>query len=94
MISTLPSLPALGQSRYGALATALRQRVLDGEWKPGDMIPSESSLAASYGVALGTIRQALALLVQDGVLRRQHGKGNTMVSSRQGWLSMLRKRSS
>ncbi len=89
MTSTLPSLPALGQSRYGTLATALRQRVLDGEWKPGDMIPSESSLAASYGVALGTIRQALALLVQDGVLRRQHGKG-TFVTRGLDNASMMR----
>lgn len=79
----------LGQSRYGTLATALRQRVLDGEWKPGQMIPSESSLAESYGVALGTIRQALALLVQDGVLRRQHGKG-TFVTRGLDSASMLR----
>jgi len=63
--------------------------VLEGEWKPGDMIPSESSLAGSYGVALGTIRQALALLVQDGVLRRQHGKG-TFVTRGLDNASMMR----
>jgi GntR family transcriptional regulator len=89
MTSTLISNKALGQSRYGSLATALRQRVLDGEWKPGQMIPSESMLAESYGVALGTIRQALALLVQDGVLRRQHGKG-TFVTRGLDSASMLR----
>ena len=89
MTATPTSTSALGQSRYGALATALRQRVLDGEWKPGQMIPSESSLAESYGVALGTIRQALGLLVQDGVLRRQHGKG-TFVTRGLDSASMLR----
>jgi len=66
---------ALGQSRYGKLAQALRERILQGEWAPGEGIPAESALAQSYGVALGTIRQALALLVEDGVLHRRHGKG-------------------
>ena len=56
----LTSSPPLGQSRYGTLAAALRQRILDGEWQPGQMIPSEASLAQSYGVALGTVRQALS----------------------------------
>ena len=69
------SISIIGQSRYGSLAAAMRQRILDGEWLPGQMIPSETLLAQSYGVALGTLRQALSLLVQDGVLRRQHGKG-------------------
>ena len=58
----------LGQSRYGRLAQALRDRILQGEWAPGDVIPAESALAQSYGVALGTMRQALSLLVEDGVL--------------------------
>ena len=79
----------LGQSRYGTLAAALRQRILDGEWQPGQMIPSEASLAQSYGVALGTVRQALSLLVQDGMLRRQHGKG-TFVSRGLDGASMMR----
>lgn len=66
---------SFGQSRYGNLATALRDRILQGEWVPGEVIPAEATLAQSYGVALGTIRQALSLLVQDGVLQRRHGKG-------------------
>ena len=81
--------PLLGQSRYGTLATALRQRVLDGEWKPGDMIPSEAYLASNYGVALGTLRQALALLVEDGIVKREHGRG-TFVSRGLDSASMMR----
>lgn len=89
-MSATPQLaPSPGQSRYATLAMALRQRVLEGEWKPGEMIPSEAALASSYGVALGTLRQALTLLVQDGVLRRQHGKG-TFVSRGLGSASMMR----
>ncbi len=89
MNTILISPPPLGQSRYGSLAAALRQRILDGEWQPGQMIPSEASLAQSYCVALGTLRQALSLLVQDGVLRRQHGKG-TFVSRGLDNASMMR----
>ncbi|NBQ82592.1 MAG: GntR family transcriptional regulator, partial [Betaproteobacteria bacterium] len=62
MTFALTSSPPLGQSLYGTLADALRQRILDGEWQPGQMIPSEASLAQRYGVALGTLRQALSLL--------------------------------
>ncbi len=79
----------LGQSQYGKLAMALRERIVQGEWKPGEPISSESLLAQSYGVALGTIRQALALLVEDGVLQRRHGKG-TFVSKGMSGTPMLR----
>ena len=79
----------LGQSRYGRLAQALRDRILQGEWAPGDVIPAESALAQSYGVALGTMRQALSLLVEDGVLQRRHGKG-TFVTQGVNGASMMR----
>ncbi len=78
-----------GQSRYGWLAGALRSRIHEGEWAPGDPIPPESLLAQHYSVALGTVRQALALLVADGLLERRHGKG-TFVKAGLGGASMLR----
>ena len=88
-MTTLLKNHSLGQSRYGNLATALRDRILQGEWVPGEVIPAESALAQSYGVALGTIRQALSLLVQDGVLQRRHGKG-TFVTTGVNGASMMR----
>jgi DNA-binding transcriptional MocR family regulator len=42
-----------------------------------------------HGVALGTLRQALALLVAEGLLERQHGRG-TFVRAGLGGASMLR----
>lgn len=80
---------AMGQSRYGGVAAALRERILAGEWAPGEAIHAESALALSYGVAVGTIRQALALLVEEGLLERHHGKG-TFVSPGLAGASMLR----
>jgi GntR family transcriptional regulator len=67
--------PEPGQSRYGALAAALRQRVVDGEWPPGTALPAETSLAAQHGVALGTLRRALELLAEQGLIERRHGRG-------------------
>lgn len=64
-----------GQSRYGALAAALRARVVAGEWPPGSAFPSEQTLAAEHGVALGTMRRALELLAQQGLVERIHGRG-------------------
>lgn len=86
---TLQTDPPAGQSRYGWLAAALRARIVQGEWIPGEAIPPESALARSYGVALGTIRQAIALLVADGLLERQQGRG-TFVKAGIGGASMLR----
>ena len=54
-----------GQSRYAALAAAMRARIVAGEWPPGSAIPAEQTLAAEHGVALGTMRRALDLLHGD-----------------------------
>ena len=81
--------PSPGQSRYGWLAASLRARITQGEWVPGTALPAEAALAKEHGVALGTLRQALALLVAQGLLVRQHGRG-TFVREGLGGASMLR----
>lgn len=70
-----PADPTLGQSRYGALASALKARIVAGAWAPGSALPAEQALATQHGVALGTLRQALGLLVDQGLVERVHGKG-------------------
>ncbi|MEU4533582.1 GntR family transcriptional regulator [Streptosporangium sp. NPDC023825] len=64
---TLPIHPV---SAVGALADALRRRVLSGEIPPGTTLP-EQELSALYGVARPTVREALAVLVHEGLLRRE-----------------------
>ncbi len=61
--------------RYQRLADILRQAVVDRRWRAGEQIPSENMIAEQYGVAPGTARQALAQLVKEGLLERQHGRG-------------------
>ncbi len=67
--------PEPGQSRYAALASALRARIVAGEWPGGGALPAEQSLAAEHGVALGTLRRALDLLTDQGLIERLHGRG-------------------
>ena len=78
-----------GQSRYGALASALRQRILAGEWPPGHALPAETTLASEHGVALGTLRRALDVLDDQGLIERRHGRG-TFVRSGLAGAPMLR----
>jgi GntR family transcriptional regulator len=74
---------------YQSLAAILRAKVVSGEWRIGKAISSEASLAKEFGVAVGTIRQAIAELAEDGVLIKRHGK-STAVSSGLNGQSMLR----
>jgi GntR family transcriptional regulator len=61
---------------YYQLYEILRGRITAGEWRPGDMIPSEPDLMAVYGVSRITLRQVLEMLVQDGLLVREQGRGS------------------
>lgn len=65
--------------RYYQLARILRERILRGELEPHQPIPSERNLEEIYSVSRTTIRQAIDILVRQGFLYREHGKG-TFVS--------------
>ena len=80
----------IGLSRYAQLANALRSRVLKGEWAPGGAaLPAEQALATEHGVALGTMRRALELLVDESLIERIHGRG-TFVRAGLSGATMLR----
>ncbi len=59
---------------YSQLKAILLQKIAD-EWGPGQLIPGESALEATYGLSRITVRQALGELVNDGYLYRQRGRG-------------------
>jgi len=56
------------------VASVLRQRILDGELRPGTPL-QELSLAASLGVSRNTMREALRILALEGLLRRNLHRG-------------------
>jgi GntR family transcriptional regulator len=60
---------------YYQLMQELRHRIEEGEWNPGDLIPSERELSETYGISRMTVRQAVGELVQNGLLHRDQGRG-------------------
>ena len=61
---------------YQQLHEVLRGNIMRGEWKPGDLIPAESELIEQYGVSRITVRQVFDMLVQEGLIYRQRGRGS------------------
>jgi GntR family transcriptional regulator len=61
-----------------------------GEWRPGETIPSESELAARFGVSLGTVRKAIDALVVDNLVIRRQGKGTFVATHTEEGASMFR----
>lgn len=62
-------------SRYQQLRDVIVSRIVDGQWRAGETIPTESELARDAGIAVGTVRKAVDLLVAEGVLDRVQGRG-------------------
>ncbi len=60
---------------YLQLANILEKRIIDGVYKVGSKIPSEGQLAADFHINRNTIRQAISVLVQKGLLEKQKGVG-------------------
>lgn len=52
----------------------------DGGLRPGDRLPAENALAANYGVSRVTVRTALRLLSQEGLVESQPGRGSFVSS--------------
>ncbi|HEY0208885.1 GntR family transcriptional regulator [Acerihabitans sp.] len=67
---------------YLAVKEDLIRRVLSGEWRPGELVPSEIALAQEYSVSVGTARKAVEQLVQDKIVVRQRGRGTTIATNK------------
>lgn len=66
---TVPAAPAFRQ-----FAAEIERKIMVGEIKPGDALPSEAKLAESLGVNRSTVREAIRVLEQNGFVRREAGK--------------------
>ena len=60
---------------YQQIKVLILQSLQDGEWKPGDVIPSEMDLAARFRVSQGTVRKAIDELAAENLVVRRQGKG-------------------
>jgi len=61
---------------YQQLYEILLGKIQRGQWQPGDMIPPESGLIEIYQVSRNTVRQVLDMLVNEGFIYRQRGRGS------------------
>ena len=57
------------------LRKLLEQQIETGRWPQGDRLPSEPSLSEYYRVSRATVRQALHALEQEGLIRKEKGRG-------------------
>jgi GntR family transcriptional regulator len=60
---------------YRQLAEILQERIEDGTYLPQSRIPSEPELAKRFGIGRPTVRQAVEVLVRQGLVVRRRGAG-------------------
>ncbi len=70
-----PPRPAKPLPVYLQIAELLARQIKAGYWHRGERLPTEAELAQTLSVAVGTLRKALGLLEEQGVLERIQGSG-------------------
>ncbi|MFH7598440.1 GntR family transcriptional regulator, partial [Streptomyces racemochromogenes] len=76
-------LESVPEPKYWHLKTVLSE-ALDRDFAVGEVLPNERELAARFGVARATLRQALEQLELEGRLQRRRGVGTTVAPPRVG----------
>ena len=71
-----------GNRVYHNIFEELQQRIRQGDWLPGDRIPSITQLAKELQVGSGTIREALRSLQSIGMIKIEHGSGVYVTGAR------------
>src|SRR6266851_4282199 len=69
-----------GMPLHSRLETTLRRLIEQGQISTGATLPGELELAAQLGMSRHTVRHALGVLTNEGLLRRERGRGTTVVS--------------
>lgn len=72
-------MPPRYSQKISAIHDELRKRVLGGEWKEGDKLPTETELAAHFECSVGTISKAMALLAHAGLVERRARAGTRVI---------------
>ena len=67
---------------YRQIADALREKISAGELKPGDALPTESSLQEAFNVSRVTVRHALKLLTEEQIVESIQGSGTYVKEER------------
>ncbi|GAA4932927.1 DNA-binding GntR family transcriptional regulator [Nonomuraea thailandensis] len=62
--------------KYAQIVQTIRQKIADGTYPPGSLLPSETQLVREFRVSRPTVVRALQVLQLRGVIEREHGKGS------------------
>jgi GntR family transcriptional regulator len=60
---------------YHQLRELITEKIESGEWEPGRRLPTEYELMAEFGVSRATVRQAMQMLENQGLIEREQGRG-------------------
>ena len=63
------------KAKYIQLFEQLKKSILRGVYQNGQCLPGENEMAAQFGMSRQTVRQALSLLEQEGLIQRRQGSG-------------------
>ncbi|MFF7903721.1 GntR family transcriptional regulator [Streptomyces sp. NPDC007920] len=63
------------EAGYLRVAQAIRDRIADGIWPPGHKLPNRPTLADEFGVGENTVRQAVEIVLAEGLLESFRGRG-------------------
>ena len=75
---------------YVQVASVMRQRIETGYWRPGQKISTLEELEREFEVARVTVRQAIELLREEGLVRCHQGRGTFVAGERpdKRWLNL------
>ena len=80
-LSTDPG-PASGVALWRQVADAIRLDIVGGKLNAGDKLAGELPLSERFGVNRHTVRRALAVLAEEGVVRAEQGRGTFVAAAR------------
>lgn len=75
MKNTTTTTVPLGSPLYAQVKQAVLAALARGEWKQGEAVPPEKTLAERFGVSIGTLRKAIDELAAENILVRHQGRG-------------------
>ncbi|EOH93835.1 GntR family transcriptional regulator [Enterococcus pallens] len=61
--------------KYKEIAMALKEKIIEGDYKEGELLPDQETLAKSYQTSRVTVRKAIQLLIDEGLLYTRRGSG-------------------
>jgi len=67
--------PADARPAFRQIADQLRDRILQGTLRSGDLLPSETELIQEFGASRSTVRHSIEVLKSEGLIETRQGRG-------------------